>query len=197
MPDTPFARVRCKSALTLHWKRISIGRARRRKSGRHRQCGVTGVRALILGGGSGDGNVQGGRAACLTQRAQSLAFAGGDARDRGDRGRAGTRRTPARCWCSPARPGPRTRSAPTRPPRSQALGAAERLHGRRRPPTRRDINATNLAGYRAVVFVNSVGRRARRRQESRAADLRPERRRLRRHRRDRAARAGQRRSSTR
>ena len=88
-------------------------------------------------------------------------------------------------------------------------GTAERRHARPPPPrstrsaaandftvdataTRRSINAAKLAGYRAVVFVQLVGRRAQRRGGSRSPELRAGRRRLRRHRRDRAARAGQR-----
>ena len=52
------------------------------------------------------------------------------------------------------------------------------------------ISAANLANYRAVVFVQLRGRRAQPAAGSRAAGLRPGRRRLRRHRRDRQARGG-------
>ena len=56
-----------------------------------------------------------------------------------------------------------------------------------------DINAANLAKYRAVVFVNSSGDALDAGRRDRAAGLRPDRWRLRRHRRERAARAGRRR----
>ena len=101
------------------------------------------------------------------------------------------RPTRGRCWSSPARPGRPIPSSADAASAIQALGRRERLHGRRH--RRRDEDQHDEPRELPRGRVRALGRRrARRAAGNRPAVLRPGRRRLRRHRRDGQARAGQR-----